>query len=139
MLPLPSDRTMTARAGPILVAGKARSREKLLMSGIILHHYGLSPYSEKIRAILGYKKLAWHSVTVPVIMPKPDVMALTGGYRRAPVMQLGRDIYCDTRLIARVLDRLQPEPPLVPAHLRASCQAFAALQRSLFFATIPAA
>ncbi|HWY24483.1 MAG TPA: glutathione S-transferase family protein [Nevskia sp.] len=109
------------------------------MNGIILHHYGLSPYSEKIRAILGYKKLAWHSVTVPVIMPKPDVVALTGGYRRAPAMQLGRDIYCDTRLIARVLDRLQPEPPLVPAHLRASCQAFAALQRNLFFATIPAA
>ena len=109
------------------------------MSGIILHHYGLSPYSEKIRSILGYKKLAWHSVTAPVIMPKPDVVALTGGYRRAPAMQLGRDIYCDTRLICRVLDRLQPEPPLVPNHLRASCMAFAALQRNLFFATIPVA
>jgi len=109
------------------------------MSEIILHHYGLSPYSEKVRAILGYKKLAWRSVTVPVVMPKPDVVALTGGYRRAPVMQLGRDIYCDSRLISRVLDRLQPQPPLVPAHLRASCQAFAALQRNLFFATIPVA
>lgn len=107
------------------------------MSGIILHHYGLSPYSEKIRAILGYKKLAWRSVTVPVILPKPDQVALTGGYRKAPVLQLGRDIYCDTRLIARVLDRLQPDPPLVPSYLRASCQAFTALQRSLFFATIP--
>jgi len=109
------------------------------MSEIILHHYGLSPYSEKIRAIFGFKQLAWRSVTVPVVMPKPDVVALTGGYRRAPVLQLGRDIYCDTRLICRVLDRLQPEPPLVPNHLRASCQAFAALQRTLFFATIPVA
>jgi glutathione S-transferase len=107
------------------------------MSGIILHHYGLSPYSEKIRAMLGYKRLAWRSVTAPVMMPKPELVALTGGYRRAPVMQLGRDIYCDTRVIARMLDRIQPEPPLVPARLRASCQAFAALQRSLFFATIP--
>jgi glutathione S-transferase len=109
------------------------------MSEIILHHYGLSPYSEKIRAIFGFKKLAWRSVTVPVVMPKPDVVALTGGYRRAPVLQLGRDIYCDTRLICRVLDCLRPEPPLVPNHLRASCLAFAALQRNLFFATIPVA
>jgi glutathione S-transferase len=109
------------------------------MSGIILHHYGLSPYSEKIRGILGFKKLAWSSVQAPVVMPKPDVVALTGGYRRAPVMQLGRDVYCDSRLICRVLDRLQPEPPLVPSHLRASCMAFAALQRNLFFATIPVA
>jgi glutathione S-transferase len=107
------------------------------MSDIILHHYGLSPYSEKIRAMLGYKRLAWRSVTTPVVMPKPDLLALTGGYRRAPVLQLGRDIYCDTRLIGRVLERLQPEPPLVPAPLRASCLAFAALQRNLFFATVP--
>lgn len=107
------------------------------MSDIILHHYGLSPYSEKIRAMLGYKQLAWRSVTTPVVMPKPDLLALTGGYRRAPVLQLGRDIYCDTRLIGRVLERLQPEPPLVPARLRASCMAFAALQRNLFFATVP--
>jgi glutathione S-transferase len=109
------------------------------MSEIILHHYGLSPYSEKIRAILGYKKLAWRSVQQPVVLPKPDQVALTGGYRKAPVLQLGRDIYCDSRLISRVLDRLRPEPPLVPNHLRASCQAFAALQRNLFFATIPVA
>lgn len=108
-------------------------------SSLILHHYPLSPYSEKIRAMFGYKRLAWHSVTTPVVMPKPDLVALTGGYRRAPVLQIGRDVYCDTRLIARVLDRIQPEPPLVPARLRASCQAFAALQRNLFFATIPVA
>lgn len=109
------------------------------MSGIILHHYGLSPYSEKIRAILGYKKLAWRSVETPVVLPKPDLVALTGGYRKAPVMQIGRDVYCDTRLIARLLDRLQPEPPLVPARLKASCMAFAAQERNLFFATIPVA
>jgi glutathione S-transferase len=107
------------------------------MSEIIFHHYDGSPYSEKIRAILGYKKLAWRSVITPVIMPKPDLTALTGGYRKAPVMQLGRDIYCDTRLIARVLDRLQPEPPLLPSHLKASCQAFVSLEQRLFFATVP--
>ncbi|MEO6033310.1 MAG: glutathione S-transferase N-terminal domain-containing protein, partial [Burkholderiaceae bacterium] len=49
---------------------------------LILHHYWTSPFSEKVRLVLGHKKLAWRSVIVPTILPKPDVMALTGGYRR---------------------------------------------------------
>ena len=39
------------------------------MSDIILHHYASSPFSEKVRLVLGYKKLPWKSVTVPAIMP----------------------------------------------------------------------
>jgi glutathione S-transferase len=35
-------------------------------------------------------------------------------------MQIGADIYCDSKLIVRVLERLQPEPPLVPAALQAT-------------------
>ena len=81
----------------------------------ILHHYPTSPFAEKVRLILGHKGIAWHSVLMPSIMPKPDLVALTGGYRRAPVLQIGADVYCDTALIARVLDTLQPTPPLFPA------------------------
>lgn len=84
------------------------------MHDIILHHYPISPFSEKIRLILGYKKLTWKSVIIPTIMPKPDVTALTGGYRRTPFMQIGADIYCDSALIADVLERLAPEPSLYP-------------------------
>jgi glutathione S-transferase len=85
------------------------------MSPIILHHYQPSPFAEKIRAILAYKKLPWCSVDIPVIMPKPDLTALTGGYRKTPVLQIGSDIYCDTRLIARVLDGLSADNSLYPA------------------------
>ena len=85
------------------------------MSDIILHHYPNSPFSEKIRLIFGFKKLAWKSVIIPAIMPKPDLTALTGGYRRTPVLQIGADIYCDTTLIADVLERLAPTPTLYPA------------------------
>ncbi len=108
------------------------------MDDIILHHYPLSPYAEKIRTILGYKKLAWRSVIIPVIMPKPDVVALTGGYRKTPIMQLGRDIYCDTRLIARVLDRIAASPPLVPANAAMSCIAFTQLEPILFLTGVAA-
>ena len=84
------------------------------MSDLILHHYTTSPFSEKLRLILGYKKLPWKSVFIPPIMPKPDVLPLTGGYRRTPVLQIGADIYCDTALIADVLEHLAPEPTLYP-------------------------
>jgi hypothetical protein len=51
-------------------------------------------------------------VEIPVVMPKPDLTALTGGYRRTPVLQLGADVYCDSLAIARVLDELHPERPV---------------------------
>jgi glutathione S-transferase len=84
------------------------------MSDLILHHYDMSPYAEKIRLALGVKGIAWRSVQTPMILPKPDHFELTGGYRRVPVLQIGADIYCDTHLITRVLDQIQPSPPLSP-------------------------
>ena len=80
------------------------------MPDIILHHFNASPYAEKIRLILGFKNLAWKSVLVPNIMPKPLYTALTGGYRRVPVMQIGADVYCDTALIAGEIGRRFPAP-----------------------------
>ena len=84
------------------------------MTELILHHFSASPFAEKVRLVLGYKGLAWKSVTVPAIMPKPDVVALTGGYRRTPFLQIGADIYCDTALICNLLEKLQPAPTLYP-------------------------
>ena len=68
-----------------------------------LHHYPASPFSEKIRALFGYLDLEWYSVETSVIMPRPLLMPLSGGYRRVPVAQIGADIYCDTKIIARAL------------------------------------
>lgn len=84
----------------------------------ILHHYPSSPFAEKARLMLGFKGLAWQSVYIPMVMPKPDVVALTGGYRRTPLLQIGADVYCDTALIATVLEHLQPQPALFPEHLK---------------------
>ena len=86
------------------------------MTEIILHHYPLSTFAEKARLTFGLKKLSYKHVITPVTMPKPDLVALTGGYRRAPVMQIGADIYCDTHLILRKLEELHPEPTLFPNH-----------------------
>jgi glutathione S-transferase len=79
-----------------------------------LHHYPTSPFAEKIRLMLGHKGLTWKSVIVPSVMPKPDVVALTGGYRKTPILQVGNDVFCDTSLIADVLEHWVPTPSLFP-------------------------
>ena len=84
------------------------------MTDLILHHYDISPYAEKIRLAFGLKRLAWRSVIVPMVLPKPELMPLTGGFRRTPVLQIGADVYCDTLRIAMELDRRFPDPPLLP-------------------------
>ncbi|SDS88685.1 Glutathione S-transferase [Halopseudomonas xinjiangensis] len=84
------------------------------MADFILHHYPQSPFAEKARLMLGFKGLNWHSVMIPPVMPKPDLTALTGGYRRTPVMQIGADIFCDTALMARRLEQAKVTPALFP-------------------------
>lgn len=84
------------------------------MQEVILHHYPPSPFSEKVRVAFGIKKLAWRSVEIPRIPPKPELMPLTGGFRRTPVMQIGADIYCDSQCILRELQRRFPEPTFYP-------------------------
>ncbi len=103
------------------------------MSDLILHQYPESPFSEKIRSLLGYKGLAYRSVTIPVIMPKPDLMPLTGGYRRTPVMQMGADVYCDSALICQVIDRIAPDKSIYPAASLAMSIAAAQWMDSVFF------
>jgi glutathione S-transferase len=108
------------------------------MADIILHHYPLSPFAEKIRRILAYKDLPWRSVEQPVMMPKPDLIPLTGGYRRIPVLQIGADIYCDTTCIVRRLERLAPRPACLPARqagIAAVIEDWA--DHRLFFQTVP--
>ncbi len=108
------------------------------MSELILHHYASSPFSEKVRLVLGMKGMSWRSVDVPVMMPKPDVVALTGGYRRTPFMQVGADIWCDSALMCRVIDRLQPEPALYPPMAGGAAPILAQwADASLFWAAVP--
>jgi glutathione S-transferase len=83
----------------------------------ILHEYPASPFSELVRIAFGLKGMAWQSVTIPNIMPKPDLVELTGGYARTPVVQIGADIYCDTAAIVAAIDHFQPEPSLYPPPL----------------------
>ncbi|MEM7254079.1 MAG: glutathione S-transferase family protein [Pseudomonadota bacterium] len=83
----------------------------------ILHHYRMSNFSEKVRLILDFKGLQWLSVEIPSTAPKPDYEPLTAGYRRTPALQIGADVFCDTRLIADVLEAIAPVPTLFPGDI----------------------
>ncbi len=108
------------------------------MNSLILHHFALSPFSEKVRLILGAKGLSWQSVEVPMVLPKPDVVALTGGYRRTPFLQIGADIYCDTALMCKVIDRVAPQLPLYPPALSGLAEIVAQwADASLFWTAVP--
>ena len=103
------------------------------MSELILHHYPTSPFAEKARLLLGFKGLSWRSVTISPVMPKPDLTALTGGYRKTPVLQVGADIYCDTALIARRLEQEKALPAFFPEGQEMIVASFAAWADSVVF------
>jgi glutathione S-transferase len=84
------------------------------MTDIIFHHYDTSPFSELVRLAFGLKGLAWKSVQIPNVAPKPDLIPLTGGYRKTPVMQIGANIYCDSAACIEALEAHTPSPSLFP-------------------------
>lgn len=84
------------------------------MTDLILHHYPTSPFAEKARLMMGFKGLSWRSVLIPAMLPKPDLVALSGGYRKTPLLQVGADVYCDTALIARRLEQEKATPSFWP-------------------------
>jgi glutathione S-transferase len=105
------------------------------MTDLILHQYQLSPFSEKVRRVLAFKRLAWKSVRAPAVMPKPDLIPLTGGYRKIPVLQVGNHVYCDTARICQVLEARAPAPTLYPTPLAAAFAEWA--DSALFESSVP--
>lgn len=90
-----------------------------------------------MRAALGLKGLAWRSVEIAGLPPRPLLTPLTGGYRRAPVLQIGADIYCDTNIILPALERLFPQPPLYPDGCEGVARGLAfAWERAMWIPTI---
>ncbi len=107
------------------------------MPEIIFHQYAMSPFSEKIRKVFALKNLEYREVDQPAWMPKPHLTPMTGGYRRIPVLQIGADVYCDSALIARTIERRCPEPSIHPGGNVAAAEAMASwADKTLFFSMV---
>ena len=110
------------------------------MTDLILHHYPMSPFSQKIRSLLGYADLPWRSVGVRESPPRPHLAALAGGYRKVPVAQDGADVFCDSRIIAEEIAARAGKPALALANCSAEAQAYVArVDLEIFFACVLAA
>lgn len=104
---------------------------------MILHHYPLSPYSEKIRLMLGYAGLSWRGVISPEMPPRPNLDPLLGGYRKIPVAQDGADLFCDTRLISAEIAQRARLPALDPLNCNeAGLGLSAELEGDVFWACV---
>lgn len=104
---------------------------------MILHHYPLSPYSEKIRAMFGYTNLEWTSCITSEAPPRGQLNLLSGGYGRVPIAQVGADIFCDSSLIADEISELANKPQLSDRSLNPSAlKQRHWLESTLFFACI---
>jgi len=79
---------------------------------LILHSYDASPFSEKIRLMFGHTGTTWRKLTTPPQPPRPSLDPVLGGYRRIPVLQIGADFFCDTRLVAHEIAILTNRPDL---------------------------
>jgi len=81
---------------------------------VILWSYDASPFTQKALGMFAIKRLPFRWVETPMMPPKDDLFALTGGYRGTPVLQVGAEVFIDSQLIARELERIQPAPTLLP-------------------------
>jgi glutathione S-transferase len=94
------------------------------MSDFILHQYPMSPFSEKIRLMLGYAGIDWLSVHVREMPPRPLLEPLAGKYRKIPVAQIGADVFCDTRAISSEIARISGKPELALENCSEAIQQF---------------
>lgn len=110
------------------------------MTDLILHHYPMSPFSQKMRSMLGHADLPWQSVIVREMPPRPHLAALAGGYRKVPVAQDGADVFCDSRVIAEEIAARAGRPALALVNCSAEAQAWVArVDLEVFFACVLAA
>ncbi|KAI0346770.1 hypothetical protein BDW22DRAFT_1404543 [Trametopsis cervina] len=76
---------------------------------VILYHYDASPFATKVKNMLLLKGIPHKRVDVAMTLPRPEITDLLGvKYRRIPILAIDNDVYCDTNLIANVLERRFP-------------------------------
>ncbi len=110
-----------------------------MTDSIILHHYEMSPYAEKIRLMFGITGGSWQSLLSPAWPPRPNVDPLAGGYRRIPVAQIGADIFCDSGLITEEIARISQCEALNPATVSAQArELMTRAEKEVFFAAVGA-
>lgn len=83
------------------------------MGTLVLHQFEVSPFCDKVRRVLNYKRRRYETREVPPDEPfarlrRPDPLG------KVPMLEHGDRVITDSTDIARYLDELFPEPPIYP-------------------------
>ena len=75
------------------------------MPDILFLQHDSSPFSEEVPRLPRHQVAGLGCSGSTRNHAQAELVALTGGYRRIPVMQIRADIYCDSQLIVHELER----------------------------------
>ncbi|KAI9368312.1 hypothetical protein BJX61DRAFT_537356 [Aspergillus egyptiacus] len=78
---------------------------------VILFHYPHSPFAARVLYYLALRGIQYDQCIQPQILPRPDLARLGIRYRRIPLLSIGRDVYLDSPMILRALERVESEKP----------------------------
>ncbi len=94
-----------------------KTREVLAWKGVHLFHYGMSSCSQKLRIFLNLKKIAWEPHEVDLLANENINDWFLGINPRGlvPVLVHDGDVHIESNDILLYLEKLVPEPSLVPA------------------------
>jgi glutathione S-transferase len=81
---------------------------------ITLYQFELSPFCDKIRRILNYKRLAYDVENVSLMQTLTRMRDISPRTRKLPALEYHGKWLHDSTAIAHFLEREHPEPPLVP-------------------------
>lgn len=110
---------------PLLtIAGLSVLRYKLLAlepvlpqdreDALLFYQIDYSPYCIKVRNILDYKAIPYHSITIVPPFHRNFNLRVSGQLK-VPYIQQGKNVICDSTEIALYLESLKPEPELIPS------------------------
>ena len=88
-----------------------------------LHQFRHSAFCLKVRMVLQAKGLTYQVVEVTPGLGQLNVFRLSG-QRQVPVLVDGDVVLADSSTIARHLEAMQPEPPLIPVDPQQAAQVY---------------
>lgn len=84
---------------------------------LVLHQFALSPFCDKVRRILHYKRRAYETREVPPTETLVRLRRLNPA-GKVPVLEHDGHVVSDSSAIARYLEQVFPDPPVYPVDPR---------------------
>ncbi|MBI4821369.1 MAG: glutathione S-transferase [Deltaproteobacteria bacterium] len=105
---------MTPEPSESRIADEVSAPEPTLTDRIVLHHFRVSHYNEKVRWALDFKHIPHLRKALIPGFHVPHVRLLSG-QNKVPVLEIDGRVLFGSDVILSEIEKAQPEPPLFPA------------------------